>query len=86
MRKDEPARALEFATKAVELTERKKGYILDTLAAALFFDGQTDEAIKVQKEAIAVKDISLDDSQSGYVQRLRKYEATLKWEQNSDAQ
>ncbi|MFT7619209.1 MAG: tetratricopeptide (TPR) repeat protein [Planctomycetota bacterium] len=44
--------ALPLARKAVALTKRQNAYMLDTLAAAIFADGEAKGAIRVQEEAI----------------------------------
>jgi tetratricopeptide (TPR) repeat protein len=46
--------AVEFATKACELTEWKSAYYLDTLAAALAEAGDFNSAVRRQTEAIAL--------------------------------
>jgi tetratricopeptide (TPR) repeat protein len=45
-------RAVKHAEKAVELSERKVGSILDTLAAAYAEVGRFDDAVRTQQEAI----------------------------------
>ncbi|MBI5364409.1 MAG: redoxin family protein [Planctomycetes bacterium] len=46
------ALAIQLATRAVELTERKNAAILDTLARAHFAKGEVDKAIEIQTEAV----------------------------------
>lgn len=48
----DPPRSLILAQKAVSITE--KGYILDTLAVALWANGETEKAIAVEKRAIQI--------------------------------
>ena len=43
----------KLATRAVELTDRKDGAILDTLARVHFEKGNIDKAIELQTEAVA---------------------------------
>jgi tetratricopeptide (TPR) repeat protein len=45
--------ALQAATRATELTHRKNGAILDTLARAYYTIGLLDKAVEIQKEALA---------------------------------
>jgi tetratricopeptide (TPR) repeat protein len=45
-------RAVKHAEKAVEMTERKVGGILDTLAAAYAEAGRFDDAVRTQQEAV----------------------------------
>jgi TPR repeat protein len=66
------ALAVAFAQKAVKATLRTNGAFLDTLAAALAEAGEFDQAVAIQKEAIAVeKDAKLKQD---YAARLRHYE------------
>ena len=46
----DPGRALKLATKAVAIKE--EGYILDTLAVALWANGQNEKAIQAEQRAI----------------------------------
>lgn len=46
------ATALEWASRAADITNRADGMILDTLALALFENGRLDEAVKTQEEAV----------------------------------
>jgi tetratricopeptide (TPR) repeat protein len=52
MRMRDGKRAVELALKAAKLTEWKKGYILDTLAASYAQSGDFPSAIKTQEKAI----------------------------------
>ena len=45
---------MRLAVRATELSERKDGAILDTLARAHYEKGDLPKAIEVQKEAVAV--------------------------------
>jgi tetratricopeptide (TPR) repeat protein len=47
-------RAVELATKAVELTEEKEAHILSTLAAAYAETGDFDNAVKLSQKAMEV--------------------------------
>lgn len=47
-------RAMRFATRAVERTQRTNGANLDTLARVYFEIGEIDRAIELQKEALSV--------------------------------
>src|SRR5690606_355924 len=57
----------------VKATERKNPLYLDTLAAALALAGRFDEAVAVQKEAVALLDGST--RQVEYAGRVDLYEA-----------
>ncbi|MCS7065761.1 MAG: redoxin family protein [Fimbriimonadales bacterium] len=48
------ALAVEMAQRAVQLTQEKDPYILDTLAYALFKQGKVEEAIRYQEKAVAL--------------------------------
>ncbi|GAB4297216.1 MAG: hypothetical protein Kow0090_12440 [Myxococcota bacterium] len=61
--------ALEYAHKAVELTNSNNDLFLATLAEAYFADGDEDEAIKYIKRAII-----LNPERAYYKQLLKKYE------------
>ncbi len=61
--------AVEYAEKAVTETRRQKAGYLNTLAASYARDGRFKDAIRVEKEALALK-----DSQD-YRQHLTLYEA-----------
>jgi Flp pilus assembly protein TadD len=52
-------KAVTHAEKAVELTERKSGAYLDTLAAAYAEARRFDDAIRVQQEALADREFLL---------------------------
>jgi hypothetical protein len=60
---DSPARDLRqllaYAQRAVELSQRKDGAVLDTLARAHWELGDKPKAIEVQREAVAAAEASL---------------------------
>ena len=60
-------KALEYALKAVELSERKIG-ILDTLAAVHFARREYTEALRISREILATKPES-----GSYAKRHKKY-------------
>jgi len=49
-----PAGALQHAQRAVELTHWKEAAFIDTLAEALYQNGQTSQAVEVQQKALAL--------------------------------
>lgn len=69
----DPKRALPLARKAVELTEEREGYILDTLAVALHENGQLKEAAKYA--AMAAK---LSPEHADVLERAKAYAQELK--------
>lgn len=54
----DPQLALEWASRAAEITNNADGMILDTLALALFENGRVDEAVKTQQEAIRIFELA----------------------------
>jgi tetratricopeptide (TPR) repeat protein len=50
-----PAKALSYAKKAVELTKQSNNAFLDTLAEAYFLNGSTEEAIVSIKQALQLQ-------------------------------
>ncbi len=67
------ARGVALAEEAVAATQRKDGYVLDTLAAAYAETGQFTKAASVEKEALAlIKDPGI---RNGCEARLKLYEA-----------
>jgi TPR repeat protein len=50
-----PQKALEYALKAVELSEGRQAYAIDTLAFAYFQAGQIDKAIETENKALALQ-------------------------------
>ncbi len=71
----DPKRALPMAQRASDLSKHKDAGIEDTLALALFNDGQAGKAYEVQKRAIEMlpKEM-LPDERELYVQHLSQYE------------
>ena len=71
----DPKRALPLAQKAADLTNHKSAPAEDTLALALFNNGQVAKAYEIQKHAIELlpKDMSAADREQ-YVQHLAQYE------------
>jgi tetratricopeptide (TPR) repeat protein len=65
-------KALEYATKACELTEMKNSYFLDTLAAANAEAGKFEEAIKWEQKALEIG--GLGKEETGAKERLKTYE------------
>lgn len=61
------ALAVEIAQRAVQLTQEKDPFILDTLAYALFKQGRVEEAIRYQEKAVA-----LLKEQSGVPDEIRR--------------
>jgi tetratricopeptide (TPR) repeat protein len=70
--------AIELAEKAVAATERTKPVYLDTLACAHAETGAFDEAVKIQKEAIAL----LKQVKPGYEKRLKLFEAGVPYREH----
>ena len=50
----DPAKALEHARKAAQLSNEKNAEILDTLARALFVNGKIEEAEETEKKALGL--------------------------------
>ena len=76
-----PALALKAAKRAIELTRRKNGQVLDTLARVYYSIGMVDRAITVQKSALAVADDSeKEQAQSAldYCKEIVKVAASVK--------
>lgn len=67
--------ARKLAERAVEVTGRKDGSILDTLARVLFDSGEIDKAIEVQTEALTK---APDAEKAEMQQSLEKYKAAKK--------
>ena len=68
----DPARALTLAQKAISLQE--EGYILDTLAVALWANGQSEQAV-----AAEIKAIQLDPKNKYYYQKQAEKIARQDW-------
>jgi hypothetical protein len=64
-----------LATKTALATNRKNGVFLDTLAAAYADTGQFGEAIRIQKEAIALLHVGQSNLVDELVARLKLYES-----------
>jgi len=68
-------RAVDLASRAVAATQRKDDSYLDTLAAAYAEAGQFAEAVKTQKEAMALLSNNEESTAKGYPSRLKLYES-----------
>ncbi|MBI1375281.1 MAG: redoxin domain-containing protein [Phycisphaera sp.] len=68
--------AMKMAERAVEITKRGNGAILDTLARVHFEKGQIDKAVTIQKEAVDAED--QPQRKAGLKATLEKYEQALK--------
>jgi tetratricopeptide (TPR) repeat protein len=66
-------KAVEYATKACELTNWKKAWNIDTLAAAYAEIGEFDTALKWQRKALELPGSSKEHVEE-YRQRLKLYE------------
>jgi tetratricopeptide (TPR) repeat protein len=65
----DPAKAVEYAKKAAELSGENNAEILDTLARAYFVTGRKDEAVEAEKKAL-----KLAPGNEGYNKSLQEYE------------
>jgi tetratricopeptide (TPR) repeat protein len=65
-------KAVEYATKACELTQYKAFGVIDTLAAAYAEDGKFDEAVKWQKKAV---ELAPENEKKKLRERLELFEA-----------
>ena len=74
-------KAIEFATKASELTDWKDAAVLDTLATAYAETGNFDEAIKWQTKAI---DMTSDNDRLEYQTRLILFKSGKPFRQKVD--
>jgi TPR repeat protein len=71
-----PVAALEYARKAVDLQkDDPDANHLDTLAVALSLNGQNEEAVKIEQQAIA---LASPASKEEFQKRLEKLQAALK--------
>jgi WD40 repeat protein/tetratricopeptide (TPR) repeat protein len=70
----DPKAALPLAERAVELTQGKNAAVLDTLALALFRNGQVERAIENQRKALGLLG-SGDPSRKEMEARLKEFEA-----------
>lgn len=73
----DPARAIEFARRACELTQWRIAGFLDTLAVAYSAAGQLAEAIEQQRRAV---ELASDEEKGEYQARLALYEAGKRYE------
>ena len=69
------AEAITFATKACELTEWKRPFLFDTLAAAYAEAGQFDKAVEWQQKALADPDAFPPQTFKDCKRRLELYKA-----------
>lgn len=67
--------AVQDSTKACEITKWKNGDLIDTLAAAYAETGDFDQAIKYQKQALALRPLAEVDSLAEMQRHLRLYQA-----------
>jgi serine/threonine-protein kinase len=73
---------VDLARRAVRATHQKKDSYLDTLAAAHAEAGQFAEAIKTQKEAMALLRGDEEREAKGYPSRLKLYQSGLPYRQS----
>jgi len=64
----DPRAALDHAQHAVELTEWKQGDFIDTLAEAHFANGDYQQAVEIQKKALA-----LDPDNTEFQEHMARY-------------
>ncbi|HYS77263.1 MAG TPA: tetratricopeptide repeat protein [Candidatus Dormibacteraeota bacterium] len=69
----DPAKALEHARKAAQISKEKNAEILDTLARALFVNGKIQEAEETEKKALNLDsdNKTFKDNLSTYSRRTR---------------
>jgi serine/threonine-protein kinase len=67
--------AVQDSTKACEITKWKNGDLIDTLAAAYAETGDFEQAIKYQKQALALRPLAEPDSLAEMQRHLRLYQA-----------
>ena len=71
--------AVAAAQKANAMTDGKEPAILDTYALALFENGQVDEAIKTQQQAIdALPEDAPENAKTRFTETLHEYQAAKK--------
>jgi Flp pilus assembly protein TadD len=73
----DPAKGLEYAKKAVSISNGKVSGFLDTLAEAFYANSQNEEAIQTEEKALA-----LEPGNSEYKLRLEKYRRAKSGKQN----
>lgn len=76
-----PDDALRLAKQACEITLNRRHGHLDTMAAALAATGAFDEAVKVQKKAIA---LATPENVIHYQRRLACYSEHKQWQETSE--
>ena len=69
----DPARALTLAQQSASIKE--EGYILDTLAVALWANGQSDKAVAAEERAVR-----LDPANKRYYSKQAEKMANLSWQ------
>jgi tetratricopeptide (TPR) repeat protein len=74
-------KAVEYATKACELTEYKLPHILSTLAAAFAESGNFDNAIEWSEKAVAMDDPENDEQLE---KELASYQKKQPWREKQD--
>ena len=70
----DPAQAVQWATRACELSHWQEAHSLDTFAAALASQGKFVEAVRRQQEALA---LATPDQEADFRSRLDHYQARL---------
>ncbi len=71
-----PKAALEYAKRAVSLTEKEpEPSFLDTLAEAYWLNDQAEEAVKVETQAIA---LAPPESKAEFQKQLEKFQSSVK--------
>ena len=68
----DPAKALKYALKAVEVTKAENAGFLDTLGEVYYVNDDYENAIRTETKALA-----LEPAQSSYKQNLEKYQRAL---------
>jgi hypothetical protein len=73
---------VDFAQRAVAATHQRNDSYLDTLAAAYAEAGKFADAVKTQKEAIALLHKDDEKTAKDYASRLNLYESGSSYRQN----